>query len=105
MYNILTPHDERLRQLGLDPADYPGIVNGQFDQIVMDRGPGASHKMLDWTVDGIKIDVRLTRAGAPQDKGGIEGGIGRVKQAMRSDGTCVPPGPWESCCVPKFWSD
>ncbi|SPC18353.1 hypothetical protein [Cupriavidus taiwanensis] len=93
LYNILTPKEERLLQLGLDPANYPGIVTGQFDQIIMDRGPGASHKMLDWTVDGIKIDVRLTRAAAPQDKGGIEGGIGRFKQQLRADGTLRARGP------------
>jgi len=93
LYNILTPNDERLRQLGLDPANYPGIVTGQFDQIFMDRGAGAAHKMLDWTVDGIKIDVRLTRAAAPQDKGAIEGGIGRFKQQLRADGTLRARGP------------
>lgn len=93
LYNILTPKEERLLQLGLDPANYPGIVTGQFDQIIMDRGPGASQKMLDWTVDGIKIDVRLTRAAAPQDKGGIEGGIGRFKQQLRADGTLRARGP------------
>lgn len=93
LYNILTPKDERLLQLGLDPANLPGIVTGQFDQVVMDRGPGASHRMLDWTVDGIKIDIRLTRAAAPQDKGGIEGGIGRFKQQLRADGTLRARGP------------
>ncbi|GJG94341.1 hypothetical protein [Cupriavidus pauculus] len=93
LYNILTPKDERLWQLGLDPSDYPGIVTGQFDQVVMDRGPGAAHKMLDWTVDGIQIDVRLTRAAAPQDKGGIEGGIGRFKGAMRANRILRAIGP------------
>jgi hypothetical protein len=93
LYNMLTPKDERLRQLGMDPSQLPGIVTGRFDGVVMDRGPGAAHRMLDWTVDKINVDVRLTRAAAPRDKGGVEGGIGLFKSSMRADGILRAIGP------------
>lgn len=71
--------EEKLRELGLDPEKLPGIVSGGFDVIVADRGPAAACKIMQWTV-GQKMDIRLTRSGAPMDKGTGEGGIGQIKK-------------------------
>lgn len=85
MYDMMLDMEDkrkRLRELGLDPDTLPGIVSGGFDVIVADRGPAASHKIMQWTV-GQKMDIRLTRSGAPMDKGTVEGGIGKVKKWLR----------------------
>ncbi|CAG9183391.1 hypothetical protein [Cupriavidus pampae] len=79
IYNLLMDKAERLRTLGLDPAAYPGIVSGAVDVVYVDRGPGASRKVMEWSATGIKLDPWLARAGAPQDKGSVEGGVGRIK--------------------------
>ncbi|WP_147309272.1 hypothetical protein [Cupriavidus taiwanensis] len=83
LFNILTDKTQRLVELGLNPADHPGIVSAALDQVVFDRGPGRSHKVLEWTTERMKIDVRFARAGVPQDKGPGEGGIGNLKQYLR----------------------
>lgn len=83
LFNILTSKSQRLTDLGLDPADFPGIVSGSFDLVVFDCGPGRSHKVLEWTTERIKIDVRFARAGVPPDKGPVEGGIGLLKEYLR----------------------
>ncbi|WP_455286561.1 hypothetical protein [Cupriavidus necator] len=85
MYDMMLDiRDKRvkLRELDLDPEKLPGIVSGGFDVIVADRGGAASHKVMQWTV-AQKMDIRLTRSGAPMDKGTAEGGIGRIKQWLR----------------------
>lgn len=83
LFNILTSKAERLRDLGLDPENFPGVVSAALDLVVFDRGPGRSHKVLEWTTERIKIDVRFARAGVPPDKGTVEGGIGLVKEYLR----------------------
>ena len=82
-YSILPPNDKRLRRLGLDPADYPGIMIVVFDQVVVDRGPGAAEAKLDLAVDVLKVHMRLTRATGPQDKGGKERERGQAMQRLR----------------------
>lgn len=85
MYDMMLDMEDKrkkLRELGLDPDALPGIVSGGFDVIVADRGPAASHKVMQWTV-GQKMDIRLTRSGAPMDKGTVEGGIGKIKNWLR----------------------
>ncbi|SPK75930.1 protein of unknown function (plasmid) [Cupriavidus taiwanensis] len=82
MYDMMLDMEDKvkkLRDLGLDPEKLPGIVSGGFDVIVADRGPAAASKIMQWTV-GQKIDIRLTRSGAPMDKGTGEGGIGQIKK-------------------------
>ncbi len=85
MYDMMLAMEdkaEKLRELGLDPARLPGIVSGGFDVIVADRGPAASQKVMQWTV-AQKMDIRLTRSGAPMDKGTGERGIGQIKSWFR----------------------
>jgi hypothetical protein len=76
---------EKLRELGLDPARLPGIVSGGFDVIVADRGPAASQKVMQWTV-AQKMDIRLTRSGAPMDKGTGNVGSARSRVGFASNG-------------------
>jgi len=86
IYNTLMDKAPRLMALGLNPEDYPGICSGAFDQVVVDRGAGASAKVMEWTVEGIRLDLRMARAGVPEDKGSVEGGIGRFKTHLRRNG-------------------
>ncbi|RWA52295.1 hypothetical protein AU476_18245 [Cupriavidus sp. UYMSc13B] len=79
LYWTLADKAPILRWLGLDPAQYPGIISGSSDEALVDRGPGSAESMVRFTIDSAKMDLSMTRPYTAEDKGTVENANSLVK--------------------------
>jgi len=82
LYNTFSDKKSRLRQLGLDPELFPGIVRGFAHCALFDKGPARGKKVALFVPSAISLAAALTFSGTPQHKGGIERTNRRVEDEV-----------------------